>query len=64
MPEITIKKDQHDCTNICMLAAVCLLFSSVILFSSANAFDPNATKYVFMKKWGSRGTGDGQFQCA
>ena len=37
----------------------------IILFHPINtsvfAFDPNATKYVFVKKWGSRGTGDGQF---
>ena len=26
-----------------------------------SAFDPNATRYVFARKWGSRGTGDGQF---
>ena len=26
-----------------------------------SAFDPNATKYEFVKKWGSKGTGDGQF---
>jgi DNA-binding beta-propeller fold protein YncE len=30
--------------------------------SSVSAFDPRATDYVFVKKWGSHGTGDGQFQ--
>lgn len=47
--------------NIYLLLILGLLSLSVILFSSVNAFDPNATKYVFVKKWGSRGTGDGQF---
>ena len=45
-----------------LLLTIGLLFLSVIVFSSVNAFDPNATKYVFVKKWGSEGTGDGQFQ--
>ena len=39
-----------------------MMFSSIILLSTVNAFDPNSTKYVFVKKWGSKGIGDGQFQ--
>jgi DNA-binding beta-propeller fold protein YncE len=39
-----------------------LLVLSMMLVQSANALDPNATKYVFVKKWGSEGKGDGQFQ--
>jgi hypothetical protein len=35
--------------------------SSSLLFSAANAFHL-AKEYVFVKKWGSKGTGDGQFQ--
>ena len=39
-----------------------LAIFSVILFYSANAFDPNATKYVFVREMEVlRGTGDGQF---
>lgn len=53
--------NHHDYLTIGLLITVSLFFLSVILFSSVNAFDPNATKYVFVKKWGSRGTGDGQF---
>jgi Uncharacterized conserved protein len=33
----------------------------MISFSSVNAFD-QAKEYVFVKKWGSKGTADGQFQ--
>ena len=39
-----------------------LLLFSMIFVANAAAFDPNATKYEFIKKWGSKGTGDGQFQ--
>jgi DNA-binding beta-propeller fold protein YncE len=52
-------KQSHVITYLILIVGVLSL--SVILFSSVNAFDPNATKYVFVKKWGSRGTGDGQF---
>jgi DNA-binding beta-propeller fold protein YncE len=34
--------------------------SPPLIFSSANAFH-QAKQYVFVKKWGSMGTGDGQF---
>ena len=61
MPRIDDCRKQNHYWSTCLLLTICLLFSSVILFYSANAFDPNATKYVFVKKWGSRGTGDGQF---
>ena len=47
--------------TVSLLIGISLLILSVILFSSVSAFDPNATKYVFVKKWGSRGMGDGQF---
>ena len=39
-----------------------LLLFSMIFISNAVAFDPHATTYKFIKKWGSKGTGDGQFQ--
>ena len=61
MPRIDVCRKQNHYWSTCLLLTICLLFSSVILFYSSNAFDPNATKYVFVKKWGSRGTGDGQF---
>src|SRR6476620_6082384 len=34
--------------------------SSAFIFTSANAVTNNES-YVFLKKWGSQGTGDGQF---
>jgi hypothetical protein len=61
MPRIDDCRNQNHYWGTCLLLTIGLLFSSAILFYSANAFDPNATKYVFVKKWGSRGTGDGQF---
>jgi tripartite motif-containing protein 71 len=44
-----------------LILGIVSLFLYLVLNSSVFAFDPNATKYVFVKKWGSRGTGDGQF---
>ena len=44
-----------------LIATVTLLVLTVVISSAVSAFDPNTTKYVFVKKWGSRGTGDGQF---
>src|SRR6266540_3033621 len=53
--------NRYTYLSIGLLITLSLLILSVILYSSVSAFDPNATKYVFVKKWGSRGTGDGQF---
>src|SRR6266496_5642 len=53
--------NRYTYLSIGLLITLALIFLSVILFSSVSAFDPNATKYVFVKKWGSRGMGDGQF---
>jgi DNA-binding beta-propeller fold protein YncE len=54
--------NQFSCPMIGLLiATVTLLVLTVVISSAVSAFDPNATKYVFVKKWGSRGTGDGQF---
>jgi hypothetical protein len=30
-------------------------------FFTVSAFSPQSKEYVFVKKWGSEGTGDGQF---
>ena len=43
-----------------VISGLLLLFCTIS--GSINAFDPKATDYAFVKKWGSRGTGDGQFQ--
>ena len=37
-----------------LIATVTLLVLTVIISSAVSAFDPNATKYVFVKKWGSK----------
>jgi DNA-binding beta-propeller fold protein YncE len=47
--------------SISLLITIGVLFLSIILFSTVGALDPQAKEYVFVKKWGSRGTGDGQF---
>ena len=56
-------KDKHYiyCLACSIFIITSLLLLSAVVVHSANAFDPNATKYVFVKKWGSKGTGDGQF---
>jgi hypothetical protein len=38
-----------------------ITISIITSFSSVNAFD-QAKEYVFVKKWGSKGIADGQFQ--
>jgi len=38
-----------------------MVVASISIFSEADAFR-NATEYKFYKKWGSEGTGEGQFQ--
>jgi DNA-binding beta-propeller fold protein YncE len=53
--------DRHPYLMIGLLVAVSLSVLTVVVSSTVSAFDPNATKYEFVKKWGSRGTGDGQF---
>lgn len=45
-----------------LIITVFIIAASIIIsFSSVNAFD-QAKEYVFVKKWGSEGTADGQFQ--
>jgi len=53
--------NQNSYLMIGLLAAMTLLVLTVVVCSTVSAFDPNATEYEFVKKWGSRGTGDGQF---
>jgi hypothetical protein len=38
-----------------------LLSLSIMYFFTVSAFGPQSKEYVFVKKWGSEGTGDGQF---
>lgn len=45
--------------SLVIITAGLLFFT--LFFSNVSAFDPQAKHYVFVKKWGSRGTGDGQF---
>jgi tripartite motif-containing protein 71 len=45
-----------------LIITVFIIAASIIIsFSSVSAFD-QAKEYVFVKKWGSKGTADGQFQ--
>ena len=44
-----------------LISTIAFLVLSIILFSSVSAFNPNATKYELIKFWGSKGTGNGQF---
>jgi hypothetical protein len=53
--------DRHPFFMIGLLTAVSSLVLTVVVSSTVSAFDPNATKYEFVKKWGSKGTGNGQF---
>jgi len=39
-----------------------LFFISIFISSSVAGLDPNANKYTLIKKWGSEGSGNGQFQ--
>jgi DNA-binding beta-propeller fold protein YncE len=45
-----------------LLVIIGLSFLSIICFSTVSAFSPQSKEYIFVKKWGSNGTGDGQFQ--
>jgi DNA-binding beta-propeller fold protein YncE len=70
--DIGTGKDMNDdslsCTardhylSIPLLVIIGLLFFSIMNFSTASAFSPQSKEYVFVKKWGSLGTGDGQFK--
>ena len=40
---------------------ISLFLISIYFFSYVAAFDPKADKYVLFKKWGSEGSGDGEF---
>jgi DNA-binding beta-propeller fold protein YncE len=62
MDSIISISNQHPYLLIGVLLTASLLVLALILSSTVSAFDPNATKYEFVKKWGSRGTGDGEFQ--
>lgn len=44
-----------------LLVTLGLLFLFIMFSSSISAFDPQASEYVFVKKWGTEGTEDGQF---
>ena len=46
-------------TIVVFIITVSIIIS--FFFSSVSAFD-QAKEYVFVKKWGSEGTADGQFQ--
>src|SRR5262245_52930960 len=56
---MAIMETLYPCISI--LALGCILFLFSIQFSTYG-FKPNATKYEVMKVWGSKGTGNGQFQ--
>jgi tripartite motif-containing protein 71 len=54
---------RHSLCISFLLLAIIICFMGILLafVSSVSAFD-QAKQYVFVKKWGSNGTGDGQFQ--
>jgi DNA-binding beta-propeller fold protein YncE len=54
--------NQDHYLSIPLLVIIGLLFLSIMYFSTVSAFSPQSKEYVFVKKWGSEGTGDGQFQ--
>ena len=41
---------------------ISLFLISISFFSYVAAFDPKADKYVLFKKWGSEGSGNGEFE--
>jgi DNA-binding beta-propeller fold protein YncE len=54
--------NQDHYLSIPLLVIIGLLFLSMMYFSAVSAFSPQSKEYVFVKKWGSEGTGDGQFR--
>jgi DNA-binding beta-propeller fold protein YncE len=54
--------NQDHYLSIPLLVIIGLLFLSIMYFSAVSAFSPQSKEYVFVKKWGSEGTGDGQFR--
>jgi hypothetical protein len=50
--------NQGHYLSIPLLITIGLLFLYVMYFSTVHAFNPRAKEYVFVKKWGSEGTGD------
>jgi tripartite motif-containing protein 71 len=54
--------NQGHYLSIPLLITIGLLFLYVMCFSTVHAFNPRAKEYVFVKKWGSEGTGDGEFK--
>ena len=64
MKRISFTSNIHQYHNTIIYSIVIsgLLFLYSVNLASINAFDPQATDYVFVRKWGSHGTGDGQFQ--
>jgi DNA-binding beta-propeller fold protein YncE len=57
----TYGNNQDHCLSIPLLVIIGLLFLSIMYFT-ASAFSPQSKEYEFVKKWGSEGTGDGQFR--
>ena len=57
----SLSQQIYDIIICYLILGIVSLFLYLVLNSSVFAFDPNATKYVFVKKWGFKGTGDGQF---
>jgi DNA-binding beta-propeller fold protein YncE len=53
--------NQDHSLRITLLVISGLFFLSIMYFTTVSAFGPNSREYVFVNKWGSNGTGDGQF---
>src|SRR5262245_39290341 len=49
----------YPCISILVLGCILFLFSMQYF---TYGFNPNATKYGLVKTWGSKGTGNGQFE--
>ena len=59
--EFNIVNYEPNRFNTSLIPAIVFLMLFIIHFSAVSAFDPNATKYDLIKIWGSKGTGNGQF---
>src|SRR4249920_293292 len=53
--------NQYTYLTICLLLVIGFFILFILLSNAVGAFDPNATKYELVNKWGSKGTGNGQF---